>query len=237
MISIGDNGYTRYGVEYIAKEIMPNRKIIIEFQDEHKHITDVYETNFKSGNVWNPYQITIHGHGYIGDGIYLTRKNKKQTHEYSSWNHIVERCYCKKHNERNPTYIGCTMDETWHNFQVFSEWWNQNIYYVNNERMHVDKDILIKGNKRYCPETCLIVPQRINMLFQGKRYGRELPTGVYINKNGYVALYNRKKLGNFNSVEEAEHAHELAKRKSVHEVAEEYKKYIPKKVYDALMNY
>lgn len=31
--------------------------------------------------------------------------------------------------------------------------------------MALDKDILNKGNKVYCPENCIFVPRRINNLF------------------------------------------------------------------------
>lgn len=43
---------------------------------------------------------------------------------------------------------------------------------------HLDKDILVAGNKIYSPETCLFVPNRINsLLIRGVKTG-PLPLGV-----------------------------------------------------------
>ena len=102
--------------------------------------------------------------------------------------------------------------------------------------MHLDKDILHKGNKVYAPENCLIVPQRINMLFSHKPNKYGLPNGVKPTSSGkFEAKYNKQYLGIFNTLEEAEMAHKESKRKAIKEVAEDYKPYIPDKVYKALL--
>ena len=104
--------------------------------------------------------------------------------------------------------------------------------------MHIDKDILYKNNKYYSPKTCLIVPQRINMLFMKKPNKYGLPNGLQPMANGrYSARYNGKHIGNFDSLEEAAIAHDKAKKKYVAEIANEYKGKIPDKVYQALINW
>ena len=45
------------------------------------------------------------------------------------------------------------------------EWIDKNYYEIPGEQMCLDKDILCKGNKVYSRETCIFVPERINLLF------------------------------------------------------------------------
>ena len=73
----------------------------------------------------------------------------------------------------------------WHNYQNFAQWFNENRYDVEG-RLHIDKDILYPGNKIYCPDTCLLVPQRINMLFLNKPNKRGLPNGIIKSSDKYL---------------------------------------------------
>ena len=105
--------------------------------------------------------------------------------------------------------------------------------------MHIDKDILYKNNRIYSSQTCLLVPQRINMLFMKKPNKYGLPTGITPTKNTgrYATEYNGKHLGTFDTVEESAIAHDKAKKEAVTEVANEYKDKIPDRVYQALINW
>ena len=189
-------------------------------------------TNFKTGQIKNPYDRCIFGIGYLGEG-----DAQQKTQVGYCWRGMLERCYCDRMKKIHPAYYGIsTVCEEWLNFQVFAKWYNENVYQVGTERMHLDKDILVKGNKVYSPENCLIVPQRINMLFMKKPNKYGLPNGILPIANGrYSARYNGKHIGNFDTLEEAELAHENEKRKAIKNVAEEYKLYIPDKVYKALL--
>ena len=83
---------------------------------------------------------------------------------------------------------------------------------------------------------CLIVPQRINMLFLHKPNKYGLPNGIHPKSGGkYYATYKHKNLGTFNTLDEAVYAHERAKKNAIIDVANEYKEMIPTKVYDALL--
>ena len=62
-------------------------------------------------------------------------------------------------------------------FQNFAKWFDDNKYEVDG-RLHIDKDILYPNCKIYSPETCLLIPQRINMLFLNKPNKRGLPNGI-----------------------------------------------------------
>lgn len=76
------------------------------------------------------------------------------------------------------------------------------------------------------------------MLFMTKSNKSGLPNGVRKESKGkYLAVYNGKNLGKFDSIEDAGKAHYIAKLEAIKQVAEEYKEIIPKRVYEALINY
>lgn len=214
--------------------------IDVKFLDEHGFIYkhNIY-SNFKNGWIKNPYDRTIFGVGYIGVGKYNTGNAEHRTQEEYVWRGMFERCYGDKYKEKHPAYYGiCSVCDEWHDFQVFAEWYTQNIYQVGTERMHLDKDILVKNNKIYSPETCLIVPQKINVMFMKKKNKYGLPNGIKPRANGkYEAKYSGKQIGIYDSVEEAVVAHNNKKKEAIIRLANEYKRVIPKKVYEALLSY
>ena len=153
--------------------------IDVEFLDTHHYVkTNTTLSNFNTGAVKNPYDISIYGVGYIGSGNYKVGTYKHYVPEYTCWKGIIERCYCEKKQDKYKTYYMISdICEEWKNYQIFAEWYYQNKYDVN-ERLHIDKDILYPGNKIYSPCHCLLVPQRINMLFTNKKNKRGLPNGI-----------------------------------------------------------
>jgi hypothetical protein len=206
-------------------------------------------TNWKAfliGDVRNVYDKSVFGIGFLGEGEYKTSINKKQTPQYSSWKGLMERCYSESSLLKNTSYIGCSVSEEWHNFQNYGKWYDDNYYQITGQKMQLDKDILSKGNKVYSPDTCVFVPQRINLLFIKKdRSSKDyLPTGVvwYERYKKYQVSCNDGKgnlvyLGRYSSVEEAFKEYKVFKEKAIKNVAEEYKEKIPTKLYNAMMNY
>ena len=242
----------REGEESINKS--GNKIIIIKYRNAND--IDVYfpsfnyvvknrqYKDFKSGNIKCPYDINKYN-GYIGEGKYTSRINGRKTKCYQTWINILQRCYDKNYQSKKPTYIGCEVCEEWHNFQNFAKWYEENYYTINGEEMHIDKDILIKGNKIYSPNTCVFVPKRINDLFVNKKLNRgNYPIGVSyfkrdglyrseicITKNGKV---EHKYLGLYKTPQEAFQVYKEYKENAIKEVANEYKKLIPKKLYEAM---
>lgn len=215
--------------------------IIIEFQDEYKSKKKVTFDQFKKGNVDNPYDKTVYNIGYIGEGKYNWKDNFEI---YAHWQQMLKRCYDPYYLNKYPTYIDCYVCEKWHNFQNFAKWWEENVYNCNNEKMVLDKDILIKGNKIYSPETCLIVPEKINLLFvNGKAVRGNTPIGTNFHKvsgkyQSYCNCYKKKiYLGLYNNVRSAWLMYKFNKELVIQSVANEYKNLIPQKLYDAMMNY
>ena len=211
--------------------------IDIQFLDNHKYIREhTNYTAFKLGQIKNPYDKSMYENGYLGVGKYKASINHIHTQENDAWKCMISRCYEPGRKEYKTYFRDCTVCNEWLNFQNFAEWYCAHKYPVN-ERLHVDKDILHPGNKTYSPDNCLLVPQRINMLFLNKPNKRGLPNGIVRAKHGYSAKYNHVELGVFDTVEEAFFCYAKEKERKIQEVADEYKNVIPEEVYQALLKY
>ena len=197
---------------------------------------NIYQ-NFKIGKIKCPYEKRLLGVGYIGEGEYKPIINNKKTKTYNAWCNMVKRCYDEKYQERQPTYKDCKVCDEWLNFQNFAKWYDENYYQIDDETMCLDKDILIKGNNIYSPETCLIVPDRINILFiKSNKTRGNYPIGVTKHNDKFRAECGIK-LGTYDTPEEAFQAYKTYKENLIKEIAEEYKNKIPEVLYKSLYKY
>ena len=172
----------------------------------------------------------------------------KKTDEYIIWCGILRRCYDPKLHERESTYKNCTVEEYLLNFQHMGEWIDKNYYEIPGEQMCLDKDILCKGNKVYSRETCIFVPERINLLFTkcDNRRG-DSPIGVTPRESGNYQVFcsngYRKSvyLGSYSTEEEAFRVYKQYKEKVIKEVIDSYEGIIPEPFYsrlkEAMYNY
>lgn len=219
-----------------------NAKDIDIYFEEYDCIVNSRSDHFKDGGIKCPYEKRYYSVGYIGEGKYGCKEHKVC---FTTWCDMLNRCYnfnCKKYDRYGA--IGCVVCEEWHNFQNFAEWYYDNYYKVESQRMELDKDILIKGNKIYSPSTCIFVPQSINKLFTKSDKTRgEYPIGVSKckSKDKIRARCNIngkcKELGEYYNIEEAFQVYKLYKENYIKQVAEEYKPYIPQALYDAMYRY
>ena len=161
----GEERLNTFGSKMIIKEYRKAIDIDIYFPEYNWVFEHARYGDFKNGNIKCPYEPRIYGVGYLGEGKYKMSKNGKHTDEYKIWYEMLRRCHDPKFHEKHPTYKGCKVEDYLLNFQHMCEWLEKNYYKVPGERMHLDKDILYKGNKVYSRETCIFVPQRINNLF------------------------------------------------------------------------
>lgn len=161
----GEKNINNFGSEMIIVDYRNNMDIDIYFPEYDWTAKGVQYVTFKNGKIKCPYERSVYRVGYLGKGEYKASKNGKNTRVYKTWSCMLKRCYDEKLHEKEPTYINCEVCEEWHNFQNFAKWYYENYYEVESERMHLDKDILVKHNKIYSSETCVFVPQTINSLF------------------------------------------------------------------------
>lgn len=106
-----------------------------------------------------------------------------QTESGSVWYDMHTRCNPKGSiQKRQPSYVGCTMSENFKNFQFFAEWHINQIGY-GNLGYEIDKDTLVAGNKLYSENTCVLIPQELNMFLITENTKRgAYPSGVYLDK-------------------------------------------------------
>ena len=203
---------------------------------EHAHYN-----NFKRGNIKCPYEPRHYGVGYLGEGKYKTKENGKHTDEYVIWHGMLQRCYDPKYQEKYSTYRGCKVEDFFLNFQHMCEWLDENYYEIPGEIMCLDKDILYKGNKIYSRETCIFVPERINLLFTKRDNDRgdcpigmqEISSGNYRVRcnNGYGKQIH---LGTYSTKEEAFQVYKKYKEKLIKETIDSYEGKIPEPFYSRL---
>lgn len=191
------------------------------------------------GYVISPLDKSIFDKGYFGVGEYKRDNHSKC---YSSWYNMLFRCYSYEYKIKYPTYQNVNVCEEWHNYQNFAKWFENNYYEVDRQRMELDKDILIKGNKLYSPETCCFVPRRINsLLINNKNVRGQYLLGVDYHEGKFRArcetLNGSKFLGNYNTEIEAFNSYKKFKEGYIKIIAEEYKDLIPQNLYEALYRY
>lgn len=246
---IGETNINKYGSRMTIIQYNNSEDILIQFDDGY--ITHGQYVGFKKGNVSNPYDKSLFGVGYMGEGIYKSRDEEKLlTLTYKSWADMMMRCYDTNYQENNITYKNCEVCEEWHCFQNYAKWFDENYYKIDNEIMCLDKDILHKGNKIYSPENCVFVPKIINSIFvkaQNKRGKCCIGVTYRERNNSYEANcsyydFDRKKckrqyLGQHKTEIKAFQAYKKFKENYIKQVADDYKDKIPQKLYDAMYRY
>ena len=233
---IGEENYNFQGCLMKIIEYKKGSDITIEFQDSFKFKKKTQYNNFLEGKIKNPYYKSVYNIGCIGNTSANINGLHKQS--YIIWKGILKRCYV----DNSYCYKDCSVCNEWLCYENFEKWYDENYYKVGEERMCLDKDILVKGNKVYSPDTCVFVPQRINTLFVKSKSKRGLcPIGVTKVKNGKYSAGTTSigigMLGVFSTPEKAFQVYKIKKEQYIKEIANQYKDKIPLKLYEAMYNY
>ena len=220
--------------------------VIVQFKNTGELVKCEYG-QFKNGRVKSHFTPTVFGVGIVGLESTID-ENNKNLKSYDTWRDMLRRCYSNDYSEKHPTYKNVTCCDEWLYYSNFKEWYDKNIYYVENIVMNLDKDILVKGNKVYSPEMCIIVPQNINKLFTKSDKTRgDLPIGICMHGDKYkvscgifdvdTKKSRKEYIGVFDTVEYAFNKYKTIKENNIKNVAEYYKRLLPKKLYETMYNY
>lgn len=231
---IGETYVTNEGYNVEIIECFSSLNCSIRFDCGHVEYNKIFN-NIKTGKIKNPNHKSVYGVGFVGVGKYLAKDEA-----YGSWIRMIERCYSVALHKRHKSYIGCSVVNEWLNYQVFAKWYEENRIIG----FHLDKDILVKGNKVYGPDTCCFIPTEINSLLLASNNSRgEFPLGVFYNKGvgkfqSSVRIDNKPTyLGYFNTTEDAFKVYKKAKEENVKRMADKWRPYIKPEVYQAMYNY
>lgn len=188
---------------------------------------------------------SVYGVGIVGIR-YNTKVDGKHTIEYGTWKNMLRRCYSEKCRQKFQSYDDCTVSENFKKYSYFYEWANKQVGFNSVDDMgnifHLDKDLLVKGNKIYSENTCVFLPLEINIALAMKdSKSKKFHVGVRKNRNKYevICCINSKStyLGLFNTEIEAFNAYKQTKESYLKELANKWKSEIDPKAYNALMNY
>ena len=199
--------------------------------------------NIKIGNVKDHYSPSVFGVGMLGTK-YPSKINGRTTKEYMLWKNMLKRCYSDTYQKKKPTYEGCKVSDNFKSYEYFYEWCHKQVGF-NNEDWHLDKDLLVKGNKVYSENSCVFIPFEINSLLTKRESMRgEYLIGVCWHKRDkvFTATVSKNKgkqehLGSFKTELEAYNAYKQAKESFIKEQANKWKGEIDGRAYNALMNY
>lgn len=214
---------------------------------------------FKAGKRGLVYGVGINDADYLtvvyeerGDGSRLKSgdkcmKLKWMCPYYARWHSMMGRCYSKPLHKTHAKYSDCEVCDEWIYFSKFKAWMQTQEY----EGLELDKDLLVKGNRIYSPETCMFVTPQVNgFIKETKKTRGNLPIGVTLDNKYKLPRYKamcsnpftkkQEYLGVFSSPYEAhaawlakklEHAYALAAIQTDQRVAialiERYENYIP----------
>lgn len=141
---------------------------------------------------------------------------------YRTWSSMLMRVYGEHFHEANPNYRGCFITEDWLRFSTFKEWMESQDW-VGKE---LDKDLLCKNNRTYCPEHCVFLHKKVNSFIQTLSSRRgcyrlgvvgRTTSGSYIVRCGNPFTKKREYIGTFTCEDEAH----LAWKRRKYELAQE----------------
>lgn len=165
-----NQGYTVQVLEYRS-----SKEVVVKFLDNWGYITTVTLQNLRNGEVRNPFHPNKFG-GFIGVGKFSTETySNKNNQVYRVWYSMLMRAngseyYSKYHDYPTNVYDDAFIDQCWFNFNLFAEWYTDEISKLNPVyEYEIDKDLMFpyycndtNGRKCYGPYTCILVPKELN---------------------------------------------------------------------------
>jgi hypothetical protein len=141
---------------------------------------------------------------------------------YETWKGMLRRCYSVEEKPSLATYVGVLCCNEWTHLSVFKSWMEKQDW----KGKHLDKDIILSGNKVYSPDTCaFVLPLTNSFVTDSGAIRGNLPLGVCASARNPAIFYaqcrnpftkKKEHLGSFKCPNEA---HETW-RKRKHELAQ-----------------
>lgn len=217
-----------------------NRNVTVRF-DETGYEMTTHLNNIRSGRFKDATIASVYGVGFLG----IKMRSKPDPLNLQVWVRMLQRCY-----DPNSQYYylyggsGVSVCEEWHNFQNFSNW--AIAVKFREDKWHIDKDIIHRGNKVYCPDFCSFVPGEVNSIVvdsRNKTVGSGLPPGVDFSKKlgkyrARICLFGKtRNLGFSDDPMELFLKYKAAKEETIKILAEKYRNRLDPRVYESLMNW
>lgn len=146
---------------------------------------------------------------------------------YKVWSDMLRRCCSEDFKKQNIVYADVEVCEEWLRFSSFRNW-SVSRY---ADGMQLDKDILIRGNRLYSPQTCCYVPNYVNTIILTCSRRSNMLIGATYKKSRarystpYVATSTiNGHIGCFSTAEEAHRAWQVDRIQSIESVIERYRK-------------
>ena len=193
----------------------------------------------RSGSVKDKGSVSTYGVGIIGNVVHS--KNGVVDRAFLCWKGMLARCYDKSIQERQPSYKGCTVSDDFKHYVQFKAWFEQQVGW-DSPNYQLDKDLLYFGNDVYSPNTCCVIPQKINLhLTTLPVYGctRSIEYKKKFKQYCVSMPKSYKTEGSlmFNTYKEAFKALKTHKELELRDFAKEFEGEISAVVYEKLMNY
>lgn len=253
----GVKGTSKYSVGTIFETSLGGYCQVVEYKNSKTVLIRFINTGFETwvqtskihtGMIRDMTLPTVCGVGFNNEGKYpateITEKGMRNTKAYSTWGGMMKRCYDEGRRDKAPTYSGCTVNPAWHHYQDYARFYYEDLW--RQEGWHLEKDLLVKGNKEYGPaDTCVFAPRDINAICNKMQKKRgDCPIGVHYKKSSgrYGANYRDGSgwlihIGYFSSPEDAFYAFKEKKETLVKKVADQWRSQIDPRLYEALYSY
>ena len=188
--------------------------------------------------------VKLFGVGINDIDVKVKPKDAVSNPVYAKWQRMLERSYCPKYKSKFPTYTNVRVCERWLTFSHFRFDYLNLINGVDERKIFIlDKDLIVKGNKIYSPDTCCLLPSKINSFLVSNSTKRgSLPRGVSKRTKGDKFMVTlsyggvNKNLGNYSTPEEAFQVYKEAKESASKVLALEYEKLLLPNELSALNN-
>jgi hypothetical protein len=161
---------------------------------------------------------------------------------WNRWHAMILRCVDKSHKcYKSYGGKGVTVCDEWKQFINYYNWFLDNYYEVEGG-VEVDKDLL--SGMLYSPETCVVIPSKLNQAFPKKKREEKHTSGVVNTYGKYEVKIrltgeNSKNhyLGRYDTLEEALSIYTDFKNRVIQSNVDKYEGLIPDKVFKLLKEY